>query len=148
MNVIRVLCLDVGEKKIGVAVSDSLGFTAQGLGVINKKNRKDTLFQIGIYLEKYNVEEILLGLPLNMNGTSGPKVEEVISFKKVLENKFDLPVKTWDERLTTVTAHKALLEADVSRSKRKKVVDKLAAVLILEGYLQASKEKADDDNNT
>jgi len=136
VNTIRILCLDIGEKNIGVAISDPLGMTAQGLGVINRKNRKDTLFKINAYLEKYNPEEILLGLPLNMNGTIGPKAQEVILFKNMLENKFNLPVKTWDERLTTVAAHKTLLKADTSRSKRKKVVDKLAAVLILEGYLQ------------
>lgn len=139
------MCLDIGEKKIGVAISDPLGITAQGLGVINRKNRKDTLIQINAYLEKYNPEVILLGLPLNMNGTVGSKAEEVMLFKNMLENKFQIPVKTWDERLTTVAAHKTLLEADTSRSKRKEVVDKLAAVLILEGYLQEREQ--DIDNN-
>ncbi|MGI6327417.1 MAG: Holliday junction resolvase RuvX [Dethiobacteria bacterium] len=137
----RILCLDYGEKYIGVAVSDPLGITAQGVGVIRRQNLKQDLSQIRQYLEEYDVEEVVLGLPRNMDGTVGSKAREVLSFQKTLAAKIDIPVLTWDERLTTAAARRTLLEADVSRKGRKKVIDKLAAVFILDSYLRSRKPK-------
>ena len=137
----RILCLDYGEKYIGVAVSDPLGITAQGVGVIRRQNLKQDLLQIRQYLEEYDVEEVVLGLPRNMDGTVGSKAREVLSFQKTLAAKIDIPVLTWDERLTTAAARRTLLEADVSRKGRKKVIDKLAAVFILDSYLRSRKPK-------
>jgi putative Holliday junction resolvase len=132
----RILCLDVGEKNIGVAVSDPLGLTAQGLEVIKRQSLSKDLRRIQQLLKDYDVEEIVLGLPLNMNGTMGEKAREILCFKEKLEEAAGITVTTWDERLTTVAAQRALLEADVSRKGRKKVIDKLAAVFILESYLR------------
>jgi putative Holliday junction resolvase len=132
----RILCLDVGEKNIGVAVSDPLGLTAQGLEVIKRQSLSKDLRKIRQLLKDYDVEEIVLGLPRNMNGTIGEKAREILRFKENLEEAAGIAVTTWDERLTTVAAQRALLEADVSRKGRKKVIDKLAAVFILESYLR------------
>jgi len=129
------MCLDIGEKRIGVAVSDPLGITAQGLDVIQRQGLKSDLLQIRRFIDDYQVEEVILGLPLNMDGTKGEKALEVLRMRDFLSKKISLPVKTWDERLTTVAAEKVLLEGDVSRAGRKKVIDKLAATLILENYL-------------
>ncbi len=131
----RILGLDVGEKTIGVAVSDELGFTAQGIEVIQRKGRKVDLKRLEEIIQAYTIEEIVVGLPKNMDGTIGPRAEMTQDFAEVLEKRFTLPVQFWDERLTTVSAEKTLLEADVSRKKRKKVIDKMAAMLILQGYL-------------
>ena len=132
----RILCLDVGEKNIGVAVSDPLGLTAQGLEVIKRQSLSTDLRKIRQLLKDYNVEEIVLGLPRNMNGTIGEKAREILRFKEKLDEVAGIAVTLWDERLTTVAAQRALLEADVSRKGRKKVIDKLAAVFILENYLR------------
>ncbi|NLL57683.1 MAG: Holliday junction resolvase RuvX [Firmicutes bacterium] len=132
----RILCLDVGEKNIGVAVSDPLGLTAQGLEVIKRQSLSKDLRKIRQLLKDYDVEEIVLGLPRNMNGTIGEKAREILRFKEKLEEVVGIAVTLWDERLTTVAAQRALLEADVSRKGRKKVIDKLAAVFILENYLR------------
>ena len=132
----RILCLDVGEKNIGVAGSDPLGLTAQGLEVIKRQSLSKDLRKIRQLLKDYDVEEIVLGLPRNMNGTIGVKAREILRFKENLEEAAGIAVTTWDERLTTVAAQRALLEADVSRKGRKKVIDKLAAVFILESYLR------------
>jgi len=133
----RILGLDVGERRIGVAISDPLGYTAQGIGTITRKNLKLDLGEIKRICDEYSVESILIGLPKNMNGTIGPSGEKVIELSKIIETELDLPVKLWDERLTTVAAHKAMLEADLSRAKRKKIVDKIAAIYILQGYLDS-----------
>jgi putative Holliday junction resolvase len=132
----RILCLDVGEKKIGVAVSDPLGITAQGLEVIQRQSLSKDLQKIKQLLEEYQIAEIVLGFPRNMDGTIGAKAREILRFKEKLEGVAGITVTTWDERLTTVAAQRALLEADVSRKGRKEVVDKLAAVFILESYLR------------
>jgi len=132
----RILCLDVGEKNIGAAVSDPLGLTAQGIDVIKRENKHKDVLKIKDLVENYEVQEILLGYPVNLNGTIGEKAREVENFKKMLEKNFSIPVSLWDERLTTSAARRTLLEADVSRSARKKVIDKLAAVYILNSYLQ------------
>ncbi|MDO9533970.1 MAG: Holliday junction resolvase RuvX [Bacillota bacterium] len=137
----RIMSLDVGEKNIGVAVSDELGITAQGLGVIKRQNKKKDLSEIRRLIEEHNVNEVVLGFPRNMDGSIGSKAQEILHFQELLSKSVSVPVLTWDERLTTVAANRTLLQADVSRKKRKKVIDKLAAVLILEGYLQKKKRE-------
>jgi putative Holliday junction resolvase len=133
----RILGLDMGDRTIGVAVSDPLGYTAQGITTIKRKYLKYDLEEIRKIFEEYSVDTIVLGLPKNMNGTLGESSEKAIEFSKVLENEFNVPVKLWDERLTTVAAHKAMIEGDLSRAKRKKIVDKIAAIYILQGYLDS-----------
>jgi putative Holliday junction resolvase len=133
----RILGLDVGERTIGVAMSDPLGYTAQGITTIRRKNMAIDLAEIKKICDEYTVESIVLGLPKNMNGTIGPSGEKVIELSKILEEEFNVPVKLWDERLTTVAAHKAMIEGDLSRAKRKKIVDKIAAIYILQGYLDS-----------
>lgn len=131
----RILGLDLGSKTIGVAVSDPLGFTAQGLTTIRRTNREKDIQEIKKFCDEYNVEIIVIGLPKNMNGTIGPSGEFAMAFGKLIEEELKVEIKFWDERLTTVAAHKAMLEADLSRSKRKKIVDKVASTYILQGYL-------------
>jgi putative Holliday junction resolvase len=137
----RILGLDVGSKTVGVALSDEFGWTAQGLETI-KINEDERMFgfdQIGQIIEKYEVGKIVVGLPKNMNGTIGPRGEASQFYANELEKRFSLPVFLWDERLTTVAAERVLLEADVSRKKRKKVIDKMAAAMILQGFLDSQK---------
>ena len=134
----RIMGLDFGSKTVGVAVSDSLLLTAQGLEIIrrNEENKlRRTLARIEEVIEEYEVEEIVLGMPKNMNATEGLRVELTLEFKEKLERRTGLPVHTWDERLTTVAADKAMMEAGVRRENRKDYVDMIAAVLILQGYL-------------
>ncbi|MFW2488420.1 Holliday junction resolvase RuvX [Clostridium chromiireducens] len=131
----RILGLDVGSKTIGVAVSDPLGFTAQGLTTIRRTNKNKDIEEIKKFCDDYDVKTIVVGLPKNMNGTIGPSGEIIMSFGKLIEEELKVEIKFWDERLTTVAAHKAMLEADLSRSKRKKIVDKVASTYILQGYL-------------
>ncbi len=133
----RILALDLGEKNIGVAVSDPLEITAQGVKVIRRSNMSKDLAHIRELVKEYSVEKIVLGYPLNMDGSAGEKARETLVFKEKLENVFSLPVVIWDERLTTVAAQRTLLAAGLRRSERKKVVDKVAAVLILESYMQS-----------
>lgn len=132
----RILGIDLGDKKIGLALSDPLGWTAQGLGVITSKGSINAdIATINEYVKHYEVEKIIIGLPLNMDGSSGPHAEKARAFAEQLSHKLNIPVEMIDERLTTVAAEKLLLEADLSRAKRKKVIDKMAAVLILQIYL-------------
>lgn len=131
----RILGLDVGDKTIGVAVSDQLGWTAQGVEVIRRKNRSADLASLQRIVSEYNIEEIVVGLPKNMNGTIGERGELSMAFAEQLSKQFDIPVHLWDERLTTVAANRTLLEADLSRKKRRQVIDQIAAVLILQGYI-------------
>ena len=133
----RVLGLDLGDKTIGVALSDPLGFTAQGITTIRRIGKEKDLEELRKICEQYDVETIVLGFPKNMNGTIGPTAEKVLNFSKLLEEKFKLPIKLWDERLTTVAATRVMLEADLSRNKRKKIIDKVAATYILQGYLDS-----------
>ncbi|MEY7999521.1 Holliday junction resolvase RuvX [Clostridium sp. Mt-5] len=133
----RILGLDIGDRTIGVALSDPLGFTAQGVTTIRRRNEERDIDELKAVCEKYNVELIVSGLPKNMNGTLGPQSEKVIKFCKSIEEFIKLPVKMWDERLTTVAANRAMLEGDLSRAKRKKIVDKMAATYILQGYLDS-----------
>ncbi|MDV3425686.1 MAG: Holliday junction resolvase RuvX [Bacillota bacterium] len=133
----RILGLDVGDKTIGIAVSDPLMFTAQGITTIKRINIGKDIEALKKICEEYSVDEFLVGLPKNMNGTLGPQSEKVMEFCKVLEKKFKKKITLWDERLTTVAAEKAMLEADLSRKKRKKIIDKIAATYILQGYLDS-----------
>ncbi|AKN29375.1 Holliday junction resolvase [Clostridium carboxidivorans P7] len=137
----RILGLDVGDRTIGVAVSDPLGFTAQGITTIRRKSQDADIKELKNICDEYNVETIVSGLPKNMNGTLGPQSEKVLKFCEVIKEKIGLPIKMWDERLTTVAAHRAMLEADLSRNKRKKIVDKMAAIYILQGYLDSISNK-------
>ncbi|MGL4800529.1 MAG: Holliday junction resolvase RuvX [Cellulosilyticaceae bacterium] len=136
----RILGLDFGTKTTGVAVSDPLGFTAQGIEIIRRTdpyNLGETINRIKALCIDYKVEKIVLGLPKNMNNTIGERGEHTLKFKEKLEKTLELPVELWDERLTTVSAESMLISADVSRQKRKQVIDKVAAVIILQNYLDA-----------
>jgi len=133
----RVLGLDVGEKTIGVAVSDELGWTAQPVTVIQRTEAEDGIDAVRKMAQEYGAETIVVGLPKNMNGTLGPQAEKAAAFRAALAAVTDIPVVMWDERLTTVAAQRVLLAADVSRRRRKQVVDKIAAVFILQNYLDS-----------
>lgn len=128
--------MDIGTRNIGLAISDPLGWTAQGLSTYRRTGRIDEdLEEITRLIKELKVEKVVAGLPRNMDGTSGPAAAMVVEFTGLLAEQANVPVTLWDERLTTVSAQKVLIEADLSRKKRKKVVDQLAAVLILQGYL-------------
>ena len=131
----RILSMDVGDRRIGMEVSDMLGWTAQGIATLERKSTEEDLVQIEKIIHQYQPEKIVVGLPKNMNGTLGPQGEKVKAFAETLEDRFNLEIVFWDERLTTVSAHKTMIEADMSRRKRKQKVDQLAAVLILQSYL-------------
>ncbi len=133
--------LDLGDKFIGVALSDELCITAQGLEVIRRRSREKDLENLGKIIKENGVEELIIGLPRNMDGTEGEEAKKVLRLAKDLRENLDLPVTTWDERLTTVAAERVLLEADMSRAKRKKVIDKVAAAIILQNYLDARGQK-------
>lgn len=137
----RIMGLDIGSHTIGVAISDELGITAQGLKTIKRKSPDEDLEEISGIIGQFEIDKIVVGLPKNMNGTLGKQAEMVFKWIKDLKDKIHLSVVTWDERLTTVGATKVLLEADLSRRKRKGVIDKLAAVLILQGYLDQSRKR-------
>ncbi len=131
--------LDVGSKTVGVAISDEMGWTAQGIETIPIDEEKNNLGfnRIKQVIEEYHVEKIVVGFPKNMNNTIGPRGQASKSYAEKLETQFQLPVLLWDERLSTMAAERVLLAADVSRKKRKKVIDKMAAVMILQGYLDS-----------
>ncbi|MDK0625741.1 Holliday junction resolvase RuvX [Clostridium perfringens] len=131
----RILGLDIGSKTIGVAVSDPLGWTAQGVTTIKRDCYTKDVEAVMKICKEYGVETIVAGMPKNMNGTIGPSGEMVKNLCEQIEKSFDGKIEFWDERLTTVAAHRAMLEADLSRAKRKKIVDKIAATYILQVYL-------------
>ena len=136
----RVMACDYGSKTIGIAVSDPFGWTAQGVEIIRRQEEEalsSSIERIEELIAEYEVEKIVVGLPKNMNNTSGERVEKTLEFIEKLKKKISLPVVTWDERLSTVGAERVLLEADLSRAKRKKVIDKMAAAYFLQGYLDA-----------
>jgi len=140
----RIMGLDIGSHTIGVAVSDELGLIAQGLKTIRRTSKEADFEEITKIVDEFQIGKIVVGLPMNMNGTLGKQAEIVLQWIRNLKEEVSLPVETWDERLSTVEASKVLLEADVSRKKRKKAVDKLAAVIILQGYMDRSKNSDDD----
>ena len=134
----RIMGLDYGSKTVGVAISDPLLITAQGVEIIRRKDEnklRQTLARIEELIGEYEVSEIVLGLPKNMNDTLGDRANISLEFKEKLERRTGLPVHMWDERLTTVEADKTMMEAGVRRENRKEYVDKIAATLILQGYL-------------
>ena len=131
--------LDFGTKRIGVAMSDELLLTAQGRDTIQRKELESDLALIKGMVDSNGVGEVIVGLPLNMNGTYSEKTEEAVLFASELEKTISVPVKTWDERLTSMQADRAMLEGDMSRAKRKKLSDKLAAQIILQSYLDSRK---------
>lgn len=136
----RIMGLDVGDKKIGVAMSDPMGWTAQGIKTIyRQENKNNDIDEIKKIIDEYKVDKIVIGLPKNMNNTIGPQGEKVIEYSKKIESMFNIPIVFIDERLSTVAVERTLIMADVSRSKRKTVVDKLAAQVILQTYLDSAK---------
>ncbi|WML30613.1 Holliday junction resolvase RuvX [Neobacillus sp. OS1-32] len=137
----RVMGLDVGSKTVGIALSDELGWTAQGLKTlhINEEKQEFGFKEIGQLIKEYQVSQVVVGLPKNMNGTIGPRGEASKQYAAEIERRFGVSAILWDERLTTMAAERVLLEADLSRKKRKKVIDKMAAVMILQGYLDSIK---------
>ena len=137
----KKLALDVGDKTIGVAVSDALNITAQGVTTIERVGIRKDSGKVMDYIREFGCDTVVIGLPKKLDGTDSPQTEKVYEFKTMLENNMrssgmsDVKIEFYDERLTTVMAEKVLIEADVSRGKRKKVIDKQAAVIILQGYL-------------
>jgi putative Holliday junction resolvase len=140
----RIMGLDYGSKTVGVAISDPLGYTAQGIEIIRREKEtklRQTLARIEALIKEYQVESIVLGFPKNMNNTIGDRAEKSLEFKEMLEKRTGLPVVMWDERLTTVEANRTLMEGKVRREDRSKYVDMLAAVYILQGYLDSKSFK-------
>lgn len=135
----RALGLDLGTKTIGLAVSDELGLTAQGLPTLERRGPRKDLEALHAVVAEYSVDRFVIGLPLNMDGSEGPRAEATRKFGAALADATNLPVIYWDERLTTVAAQRALLEGDVSRKKRREVIDQVAAVLILQGWMDAQR---------
>ena len=136
----RIMGLDYGSKTIGVAISDPLGLTAQGIEIIRREDEnklRKSLRRIEELVSEYQVEEIVLGFPKNMNNTIGERAQKSLELKEMLERRCGLPVIMWDERLTTVEANGTLMESGVRRENRSKYVDMIAAVFILQGYLDA-----------
>ena len=134
----RIMGLDFGSKTVGVAVSDPLFLTAQGIEIIRRKSAnklRQTLARIDQLRAEYDIEKIVLGFPKNMNNTIGERCEKTLEFKEMLEKRTGLEVILWDERITTVEADRTMMEAGIRREDRKQYVDKLAAVFILQGYL-------------
>jgi len=135
----RILALDMGDRRIGIAVSDLLGITAQGLEVIDKKQTPDWLHRLDTLIQQYEVKKIVIGFPRNMDGSIGPKGEASQKVAELIRERYALPVSLWDERLSTAAAQRSLIKADMSRKKRKQVVDQVAASWILQGYLDANR---------
>ena len=135
----RILGLDVGSRTVGIALSDEMGWTAQGMETLRfPENQLDQVIpQLAEYIRRYEIQTIVVGLPKNMDGTIGARGQFCLEFGQKLQAELSVDIVFWDERLTTVAAHKYLIEADMSRKKRKKVVYKIASVLILQSYLDS-----------
>jgi len=133
----RILGLDVGSKTIGLAVSDALGITAQGLETIRRQNKRQDFEQLGRIVREYSVSEIVVGYPLRFSGAEGAQSQKMQKFAEDLRRHFSLPVHLWDERLTSSQANRILREADLSIKKRASAVDRMAAVLILQSWMEA-----------
>ncbi|HSB07095.1 MAG TPA: Holliday junction resolvase RuvX [Thermodesulfobacteriota bacterium] len=140
----RIMGLDIGSRTIGVAISDELSITAQGLKTIRRKSFTEDIEELTSIIQQFAVKKVVVGLPKNMDGTIGIQAERIFRWIKSFQEKMALSVVTWDERLSTVGASRILLEADLSRKKRKGVIDKLAAVLILQGYLDQARNRRDE----
>lgn len=146
----RIMGLDFGSKTIGVAISDELLLTAQGIEIIRRKEEnklRRSLARVEELIVEYGVEEIVLGLPKNMNNTEGERVRLTEEFQDRLERRTGLPVRLWDERLTTVAADRFMMEAGIRREDRQEHVDRIAAVFILQGYLDYRKNKENGQQN-
>ena len=137
----KVLGLDVGGATIGVAVSDALGWTAQGVMTIRRRNMKDDLSSLRTLIREHEVSEVVVGLPMLMNGRSDAQTHKIIRFVSLLRDAFRLPIYTWDERFSTIEANKAMEVGNVARKKRAELIDKIAATIILQGYLDRKNEK-------
>ena len=139
----RIIGLDLGNRTVGVALSDYLGIIANPVGTFRfeEQDLDSALEQVVAVIKENQVEKIVLGLPKNMNGSIGDSGNRVIEFSELIKESLNIKVELWDERLTTVAAHKAMIEADLSRQKRKKIVDKIAAIYILQGYLDRLSNK-------
>lgn len=140
----RIIGLDFGSKTVGVAVSDELLITAQGVEIIRRKSEnklRQTLARIEVLITEYEVDRIVLGFPKNMNNSEGDRCEKTREFQAMLERRTGLPVELWDERLTTVAADHAMMEAGIRRENRREYVDQIAATLILQGYLDHRKHQ-------
>lgn len=133
----RILAIDYGSRRMGLAVSDPLGITSQGIETLQRRNKRNDFSRLGQVIREFNVQEIVLGYPLRMSGAEGIQSEKVAGFAEELRQKFKLPVHLWDERLTSAEANRVLREADLSIQKRAQAVDRMAAVLILQSFLQA-----------
>ncbi|MGL5313680.1 MAG: Holliday junction resolvase RuvX [Peptostreptococcaceae bacterium] len=131
----RIMGLDVGDKTIGVAVSDLMGLTAQGVKTVKRVGKKKDIEELKAIIAERQVTKIVSGLPKNMNGTLGPQGEKVIKFCELLEQETGIKIEYWDERLSTVAAERTLIQGNVRRENRKSVIDMVAAVIILQGYL-------------
>jgi putative Holliday junction resolvase len=137
----RILSLDYGSKTIGLAVSDPLGITAQGLPTLRRKNKRTDFGALSELIRKYEIAEIVLGLPLHMSGRAGVQAEKAQLFAEDLRKQFSLPVHLWDERLTSAEANRVLRESEMSIRRRGEVVDRLAAVLILQSFLESRQHR-------
>jgi putative holliday junction resolvase len=133
----RILAIDYGSRRMGLAVSDPLGITAQGLKTLERKNKRADFGRLERTIREYQVREIVLGNPLRMSGQEGTQSQKVAEFAEALREHFQLPVHLWDERLTSAEANRLLREAEVSTKKRAQAVDRMAAVLILQSFLQS-----------
>jgi putative Holliday junction resolvase len=131
----RIIGLDVGSRTVGVAVSDEMGYTAQGVKTIRRTVEAEDVAAVAALVEEYQASEVVVGLPRRLDGSLGEAAQSVLAFAELIKGAVPCPVTTWDERLSTVAASKMLIAADVSRKKRKQVIDKVAAVLILQSYL-------------
>jgi putative holliday junction resolvase len=137
----RILALDVGSRTLGLAVSDPLGITAQGLTTIRRKNRRADFAQLDQVVKKYDIKELVVGYPLRLSGATGTQSEKMTIFAEQLRKRYELPVHLWDERLTTAEAQRVLRESEMSVKRRGEVVDQLAAVLILQSFLASRQSK-------
>lgn len=133
----RILGIDYGDVRMGIAVSDLMGMIAQSVGVISSRDSEKKLSELDTYIKEYSPETIVLGYPLNMNGTKGERAVRSEEFKSILEKRYEINVVLWDERLSSMAAHRTLEEAGISGKKRKGKVDPLAATFILQGYLDS-----------
>lgn len=133
----RILGLDVGARRIGIAVSDPLGITARGISTLHRRNRRYDFAELRKLIVEYAIREIVVGNPLRMSGQAGTQAEKMADFASHLEEQFSLPVRLWDERLSTAEAHRLLDETGIRDSRRREVIDKMAAVLILQSFLDA-----------
>ena len=140
----RVLALDVGSKRIGLAISDALGITAQGLFAIPREANEKVIAKLKDIIKEKEIGELVVGLPLNMDGTYSASTKDAVSFADDLKKNLDMSVKLWDERLSTREVERLMIEADVSRGKRKRKIDKLAAQVILQSYLDSHRANTRD----